>query len=240
MFTKRWARVAIVCAGVASGVFALTYFGREKPMSAAPVPAPTPKEKIADEAWIPKPGSDPGMPGLKGAVRVIDLPADPPSAFPDLVPPVWDGEVKNRDERIEKFQAAFAKMCPRLYGTIVLKIEANDDTLRKLLKARLHQATFEFRVIDLAQFAVSGPPRPGVDRYRDLLLDMQSAATELWAKQPKELAPWLEELVIVSKDLERSMRIRVFNGTISPSEYYAARRLRLKMEAELWKAKHTP
>jgi hypothetical protein len=67
---------------------------------------------------------------------------------------------------------------------------------------------------------------------------MQSAATELWAGQPKELGPWLEELLIVSKDLERSARMRVFSGSIGPDEYYAARRLRLKLEAELWKAKN--
>ena len=65
---------------------------------------------------------------------------------------------------------------------------------------------------------------------------MQVAATELWVRQPKELIPWLEELLIASKDLEQFMRLRVLNGTFSSEELHSATRLRLKIEAELWKA----
>ncbi|MBN9119354.1 MAG: hypothetical protein J0I06_09360 [Planctomycetes bacterium] len=70
------------------------------------------------------------------------------------------------------------------------------------------------------------------------MLDIQSAATELWAKQPKELVPWLGELLIAAKEHERFTHVRVLNGSAAPSELTAASRLRLKIEAELWKAKH--
>lgn len=216
MKTTSWVSVAIVCAAVAGA-------GGQNP---------APREQPTDEAWLPKPGSDPSLKGKRG-----ELAAAPPSAFPDLVPPVPDKGVEDRDERIAKHNAALAKACPRLYGTVVLKVEPADDTFRKLLKARLHQGTFEFRAFQRGREAMAGPGA-NLDRHRECLLDLLSAATELWANQPKELIPWLEELLIASKELEESVQLRVFLGTRSPDDSYAVRRLRLKMEAELWKAKN--
>ena len=86
------------------------------------------------------------------------------------------------------------------------------------------------------RWATEGPG-PNFDRYRECLLDMQSAAIELWAGQ-KELVPWLEELLIASKEHAGYVRLGVFTGSRPPDELYAARRLRLKIEAELWKAKN--
>lgn len=210
-----WVSVAVVCAAVAGA-------GGQNP-----TPAPPPREKPADEAWLPKPGSDPGV---KGAIKIKDLASDPPTMFPDI------GIPKAEAWSQEKYEAAFEQLCPRLRGKIVLTIEANDDPYRKLLKARLHQAVFEFQ-----QRRYYGPIAGAPQDYkatRECLLDMQSAVTELWAGQPKELIPWLEELLVASKEDESFTRVRAFTGTIPPPDLYAARRLRLKMEAELRKAKN--
>jgi hypothetical protein len=247
MFTKRWARVALVCAGVAGvGLFALTSRGHEKlvPAPSEPVPAP-PREKPTDEAWLPKPGSDPKAGKSKpknpapNAPFTIeppkDLAPDPPSAFPDLREPDFPvGDPNAREKRL----AAFESLCSRLFGTIALKIVPTDDTLRKLLKARLHQATLEFQDLHRQQRgAIQGPPHDP-SRYRNCLSDIEATARELWAGQPKELVLWLEELVIASKEFERLTRLRVGAGSAYLSDLHAITKLRLKMEAELWKAKN--
>src|SRR5687767_8526314 len=77
---------------------------------------------------------------------------------------------------------------------------------------------------------------PSFFQARDYLADVLDAATELWAGQPKELVPWLEEFVIASKHLEWSTRVRVEHLSAPLGQLHVATRLRLKMEAELWKA----
>src|SRR5215218_3388437 len=98
--------VAILCAGIAVG-------GQN------PVPAPPPREKPTDEAWLPKPGSDPKA-GKDEARKKLpfgdpnrwqppeDLATDPPSAFPDLFPAIPLENVKALRQRKEDFP----KTCP--------------------------------------------------------------------------------------------------------------------------------
>jgi hypothetical protein len=75
-----------------------------------------------------------------------------------------------------------------------------------------------------------------LDTY-ECLADIEAVCLELWGGQPKELIPWLEELVVVTKEMERFTFIRVLNGTDPPQRLDAARRFRLRAEAALWKAK---
>ena len=183
---------------------------------AADNPAPA-KDKPADEKWIPG--------------QTIGAPAIPPTAFPELALPEPDPNDP------EKRKAAFEKLCPRLTGGIVLKIEATDNTLRKLLKARLHQGTLEFQRFQEA-LEIEGPREADVPLTYDYLSDMQATVTELWAKEPKELIPWLEELLILAKKLERSTHLRVEAGAIRPMNLNHAIRHRLALEAALWKVKN--
>jgi hypothetical protein len=68
--------------------------------------------------------------------------------------------------------------------------------------------------------------------------DMRAAATELWANDPKNLVPWLEEFVILARESEQFTQARVNAGTDPPQMLHTARRHRLKVEAALWKAKN--
>ncbi|AMV23923.1 ECF RNA polymerase sigma factor SigE [Gemmata sp. SH-PL17] len=183
---------------------------------AANNPAPT-KDEPADEKWI--------------VGQINGTPAIPPTAFPELALP--EPYPNDLDER----KAAFKKLCPRLTGEIVLKIEATDNTHRKLLKARLHQGRLEFQRFQEALDVVGGVEADVPLRY-DCLSDMQMAATELWAKEPKELVPWLEELLVLTKKLERSTHLRVEAGAIRPMILNHAIRHRLALEAALWKVKN--
>lgn len=217
----------VAMAVVVGAVCALTSGGRELPV------APPPRAKPTDADWLPKRGSDPKA---KEYERLKDLAADPPTAFPDLVilPRKdlrdWKPGTLNPD------QEALAKACPRLHGTIALTIEPTDDTLRKLLKARLHQGALEFQQHQKL-VEIHGVPWPATI-YHTCLQDIQSTAAELWTRQPNELVPWLEELVIAGKVLERNTRMRVYIGTVHLKELHTVSRLRLKIEAELWKAKN--
>ncbi|MDY3562889.1 sigma-70 family RNA polymerase sigma factor [Gemmata sp. JC673] len=213
--TWTWTTVAVVCAGLVGtgAAIALTQPGAKpvpSPTAAPPAPA---KDKPPEAKWIGD---------------------APPSAFPDLVVPERPLDDPNFHE---KYNAAFEKRCPRLTGRIVVKAEATDGTLQKLLKARLHQGVREYQ---LWQDAVrQGGPNPS-DTTRDceLLVDIHAVVMELWAGQPKEFVPWLEELLIASKDFERNARLRVEAGALRPRELTMVLRYRLRLEAELWKAKN--
>ncbi|MDB5306713.1 MAG: sigE 11 [Gemmataceae bacterium] len=67
--------------------------------------------------------------------------------------------------------------------------------------------------------------------------DMQATVIELWANDPKNLIPRLEELVILAKEWERFTDARTVAGTDPPQQLHSAHRYRLATEATLWKAK---
>lgn len=209
--SRKWVALAMCSAALGAGAV-FVFAANDKP-------APIAEEKTAKEDWLPKPRPEKGG-------RAWGPIAAPPSAFPDLALP----------EKAEKRDEEFDKRCPRLSGKLELKIEATDDTLRKLLKARLHMGVWEMvmtrKVIRdgnwNAQFS---------GQVSDCLLDIQDAVSELYAKEPKELVAWLEELVIQAKEMERFYRTRVIGGTDPPQRHTAAARDRLKIEEALVKAK---
>lgn len=232
--TWKWVAVAMVCASAlgAGGVLAFGPGGGIlPPVNVVPAPAhvanenpvPPAKGKPADVVWVPVTGSDGKT--LNGSKS--------PTAFPEIVVPTVD---PNDPDRAEKYAAAFAKLCPRLTGAIVLKVEETDSTLQKLLKLRL-----DYGVKQLARFREV--IRKGAwnaaftAELFECLTDMQAAASELWGGQPKELIPWLEELVVVTKEMERFHLIRILNGTDPPQRLDGAIRHRLRAETALLKAK---
>ncbi|MBN9119355.1 MAG: sigma-70 family RNA polymerase sigma factor [Planctomycetes bacterium] len=193
----------------------------------APEPAPSPaKEKAAGDEWVADPKSN--------AARRDKAIKSPPSAFPRLVPPEPDPNDKNPEQRWERF----GKLCPRLLGGAAVAVTPADDLLRKVLKARLHQGTLELReILEVTRITGDLPQPPAM---YELLTDIRIAAIELWAKEPKELVPWLEELVVMAKEFERVQYHRIVTGVVTPRMLNAAARHRLTVEAELLKAKGRP
>jgi RNA polymerase sigma factor (sigma-70 family) len=234
--TATWKWVAVtVCAGAmgAGVVFAFGPGGAKLQPNVVPAPAvgapvaaqnldPPTKEKPTEEEWNPK-RTDGKIVGI-GQVA---------TAFPELGLPKVD---PNDPDQAKKYAADLAKLCPRVMGTSVVKIEPTDDALRKVLKAQLNCG-----VMQLERFL--GMIRRGawVPAYYsemfECLADMQATASELWTSQPKELIPWLEELVLVAKELERVHCLRVLNGSDTPMRFLGATQYRLRAEAALLKAK---
>ncbi len=245
--TWKWVAAAAVCASAlgAGGVLAFGPGARLAPENLTPAvmpvvaqnPEPPVKDKFTDEEWLPIFDSQ------KRAERDKKRPAqDPnnyearPTAFPELIIPPWD---PNDPKRNEKYEAQFEKLCPRMTGKIELAIGPTDDTLRKLLKARLAEGVMQVlryraRIMIEAWF-----PGDRIEMY-ECLADIQTTVTELWGGQPRELVPWLEELVIVAKETERFHYLRVSIGTDPPQALDASRRHRFRAEIALWKAKKKP
>ena len=140
-----------------------------------------------------------------------------------------EGFQKRREEQ-------FAKLCPRFAGKTIIKIEPTDDTLRKLLKARLNQGLAQM-IRTLEVIRIGSWSSQFFAETIDCLVDMEATCLELWGGQPKELIPWLEELVVVAKEFERFQMNYVLSGTTPPQRGPAATRHRLRAEATLWKAK---
>jgi hypothetical protein len=212
--------VLAVCSAAFGAVFAL---------AADDKPAPPAKDKPAKEDWLPKPGDNPSLRDTTNWEKL-----KPPTAFPELavIQPDW-----NDPKVFEKRDESFAKLCPHFVGKSVITIEATDDLHRKLLKAGLHQELdYMIRLRDIirtgswtSQFFVG---------YLRGLANMEATCLELWNGQPKELVPWLEELVVVAKEFERFQAMRVTSGTMPPQYFTATYRHRLRAEATLWKAKN--
>jgi hypothetical protein len=209
-----WKAIALaMCSGLLGScvTLAVCFAANDKP-------APVVDEKTAKEDWLPPSDNDRKKPA---------------TAFPELVvkdpQPVDPTFPKKRDE-------AFAKLCPRFVGKVPIKIEETDDTYRKLLKARLHQGLVEMiRTIDVIHHGSWNDVF--FSATIECLVDMEKTCLELWSGQPKELIPWLEELVVVAKEIERMYSFRITSGT-PPARLAAASRHRLRAEATLWKAKN--
>lgn len=209
---------AVVCAAAgAGGALALSHRADERPSA---------KEKDKDEAWFPK--------AFERSEDGKSRPTLPPTAFPDLnVPEAQRLDEKSLAERIE----AIEKRRPRLNGKAPLKIEPADDTLRKLLKARLHQAVLEYR--ENQKIHEIGGPDPSRLALEVLWLnDLTTTVSELHSGQPRELVAWLEEILLVAKEKELYADLRVAAGAIRLIDLYSVSRARLKIEAELLKAKN--
>ena len=221
LFAMRTAKLKLTAMVVASvGLVALAGVGTISawPRTGAPVVV-LPKLDLPLEVAAPVPTEPPiegaWIPKKKGDVV--------PTAFPDLNHP---------DPRKGLIVA-----CPRLFGENALSIEPTDDTYRRLLKARLHQGALEFSLfrvrLDIGAF--TGQEYLGMTRVLD---DMRAVTLELWANEPKNLVPRLEEFVILAKDFERIATVRGAIGTDPPQVLCMTRRHRLEVEAALWKATH--
>src|SRR4029077_1576764 len=99
-------------------------------------------------------------------------------------------------------------MCRRLVGEDPPTVIAADDSYRRLLKARLHQGRIYIQKI--REVIEIGKWDPAFfSELFSCLNDMRDATLELWGNDPKVLMPWLEELVIMGKDAEWFIEIRV-------------------------------
>ncbi len=173
------------------------------------------KDKPADADWLPKSDDDKGTVPSRGFQSWCFLKRTTPKA---------------REEN-------FKKMCPRLSGETAIVIAATDNTLQKLPKARLHQGIVDLQRRQTAA-NVRGWDVASMQARQEICKDIQETVTELWAGQPKELVPWLEELVVMAKDYERFIQIRLNAGNALPTDLNAVTRYRLSAEATLWKAKN--
>ncbi len=205
--------IVIVSAGLLglTGVATIDAHGTQPvpPEKAQPTPPGTPKPKSAEGDWTPS-----------------NMETPVPSAFPEIKAP--DPQKSN----------ALPTLCPHLFkDPNPAPVEAADDTYRRLLKARLHQAVrsnylFHAR-IGIGQFSEA-------EYYNAFVCldEMRSVATELWAGDAKTLIPWLEEFVLMGKEWERFAETRYRSGAGTPQELSTARRCRLRAEESLWKAKN--
>jgi hypothetical protein len=212
----------VICSAAFGAGTVFTFAATDKP-------APTADEKAAKEDWLPKPEGDPPFWDKTKWDKMT-----PPTAFPELavIEPARDDS-----KYLEKRDESFAKLCPHFVGKSVVAIEATDDLQRKLLKARLHQELAH--MIRMREIIRTGSwTEQFFVEYLRCLADMEATCLELWSGQPKELVPWLEELVVVAKEFERFHTLRVTSGTQPPQRFTATHRHRLRAEATLWKAKN--
>jgi hypothetical protein len=132
-----------------------------------------------------------------------------------------------------------ASLCPRILGDEPPAAVSADDTYRRLLKARLHQGRIYLKkVYEIIEIGNWNPAHFSVVIL--CLDDMRTVANELWDNDRKVLIPWLEEFVIMGKEVEQFIQDRVGAGTEPPQNIHAAQRHRLEAEAALWKAKNAP
>ena len=131
-----------------------------------------------------------------------------------------------------------SESCPRILGEDPPAVIAEDDTYRRLLKARIHQGRIFLKKLN--EVIEIGNWNPTFFSETFLCMkDMREAALELWSNDRMALVPWLEEFVVTSKYFEEFFRIRVAAGNEPPQNIHAAQRHRLAAEADLWKAKNS-
>jgi hypothetical protein len=129
--------------------------------------------------------------------------------------------------------------CPLLFGDAGIKIEATDDTYRRLLKSSLRQGATAAYLMHVR--IENGSYQPTELTGLFLRLDhMRETTEELWGSDRKELIPRLKEFVVLAKIYERFTKARVDAGTDPAQNLYEAHRHRLATEAVLWKAMHPP
>jgi hypothetical protein len=222
----KWKWVAVAVASGALGALGALALGHGRaPAGEADEPQPVAKEKSAE--WIPK-----KVP--KGDFTKFPEGYHAPTAFPELAvvgPDPTDPKFE------EKREEQFAKLCPRFAGKVLITIEPTDGTYQKLHKARLYYGLVYIattrKVIRIGKWA----PQDFVATLV-ALANMEAACQDLWGGQPKALVPWLEELVVVAKEVEQFTSRRVTEGIDPPQNLSQATAHRLRAEAALWKAKN--
>jgi hypothetical protein len=112
-----------------------------------------------------------------------------------------------------------------------------DDTYRRLRKEQLQAGArfiYKFRI----RMEIGSYQSSEFLNFLSGLDDMRAVTLDLWATDPRNLTPRLEELVIVAKDAELFTNTRVITGTDPPQQLDQAMRHRLEVEAALWKVLH--
>ena len=129
--------------------------------------------------------------------------------------------------------------CPLLFGEAGIKIEATDDTYRRLLKSSLRHAAKATYFMHVRIETGSYQPTEITGLF--LRLDrMRETTGLLWGNDIKELVPRLKEFVVLAKIYERFTKARVDAGTDPAQNLHESHRHRLATEAVLWKALHPP
>ncbi|MDY3560399.1 RNA polymerase sigma factor [Gemmata sp. JC673] len=230
--TTHWVRAVaaavVVCSGIAGAgsMLAVAPSGTSQPQKAEAVPPPRAPGTPAPKSEITQPASPKN---IESGWRPALVPQTSMTAFPEVAALDW--------AKPSGIKEAFKQQCPRLTGVIELKADPADDTLRKLLKARL-QAGISEHIRIVAAWEVAGPYEQSLIEFHGWLADMQAIVTELWGRQPKEQELWLTELLIAAKASERHTELRVRAGAYRPQLLDVANRHRLKVETELWKVKN--
>jgi hypothetical protein len=237
--TWKWVAVALHAGAIGAGVvFAFGPKGEKLPLNAAPGAVPVAADNPAPPAkdgpkgeWLPKLKLLDGV--LEEMPKSIAWVDAPPSAFPELKLP----ERAPNAPFGPTYDAAVAKLCPRVLGKTAIVLGPTDGTLEKLLKARLHRGIIQWlRHRELLRCGTLNTSYSA--EIIEGLVDMEAVCLELWGGQPKELIPWLEELVIAAKEFEQFQTIRALRDNGPPYRLDLAVRHRLRAEATLWKAKN--
>ena len=176
------------------------------------------------------------------AAKQPDSPKPPEgnfTAFPELALPKWPFDRNDPEVNFERTRLAFAAVCPNILGDADVRIDPADDTLRRILKEQLNEGRREIGKTQI-QFSMGRFTTAEYIAYHKTLRELRAIATELWASDPKTLAAWLREFVVVAKDAEAFTKARVEAGTDPSQEINRVRRHRLEAEAALWKAMNPP
>jgi len=130
-----------------------------------------------------------------------------------------------------------AKKCPRIFGQGSVPASPSDDTYRQLLKTSLSHST---RYLSLCCPALKRGVLGSADfaNYLQCLEETRGIVTELWADDRKTQISWLEEVLIMNKDAERFIQVRIKAGEATSVDLNLAIAHRFRTEAALWKAKN--
>jgi len=144
-------------------------------------------------------------------------------AFPEIVAP--------------DVQEGPAQKCPRIFGQDGVPASPSDDPYRQLLKTSLSHST---RYLSLCCPAFRRGVLGGADfaNYLQCLEETRGIVTELWADDRKTQISWLEEVLIMNKDAERFIQVRIKAGEATSVDLNLAIAHRFRTEAALWKAKN--
>lgn len=198
--------------------------------TAATAPTPPPGPAKFEDVLV-QPAKEPWM--KDGRTETLA------TAFPDIKPPSNTAAPGEKAIDPEEYEKKLAKLCPHLLVNTPLPVEPKDDVYRALLKARLEAARIEWmKTREL--IAVGKWNASDFTGSTQILDDIREAVLELYSGEPKTLVSWLEEVLILSKEIERFTYMRVETGQDPPQSTHHIARFRLKIESALWKAKHPP
>jgi hypothetical protein len=183
---------------------------------------PEPRSKAEPTGKVEGPKAPPSGPVAPGA-RPKWATEIPTGAFPELVARAPGADL--------------AKLCQKTFGITEIAPGPAEDTSRRLLTTSLSQFV---RYIQLVSPGFRNGTL-GSDHflnYLHVLEEIRGLVAELWPNEPKTIIAWLEEVVILHKDAEQLIRIKIEAGEESQVNLSIAIAHRLRAEDALWKAKN--